>query len=57
VEMVQNWDALMRAFMKEYYSPGKTQNLSNKIVTFAQYPMETIWEAFECFNEYQCFPR
>jgi hypothetical protein len=32
VETVQNWDALMRAFMKEYYSPGKTQSLRNKIL-------------------------
>ena len=24
VETVQNWEALMRAFMKEYYSPSKT---------------------------------
>jgi hypothetical protein len=23
-ETMQDWDALMRAFMKEYYSPGKT---------------------------------
>jgi hypothetical protein len=38
--------------MKEYYSPGKTQSLRNKIATFAQYPMETISEAFERFNEY-----
>jgi hypothetical protein len=52
VETVQNWNALMRAFMKEYYSPGKTQSLCNKIATFAQYPMETISEAFERFNEY-----
>jgi hypothetical protein len=51
-ETVQNWNALMRAFMKEYYSSGKTQNLRNKIVTFAQYPTETISEAFERFNEY-----
>jgi hypothetical protein len=51
-EMVQNWDTLMKAFMKEYYSPGKTQSLRNKIATFAQYPMETISEAFECFNEF-----
>jgi hypothetical protein len=42
VEMVQDWNALMRAFMNEYYSPGKTQSLRNKIATFAQYPMETI---------------
>jgi hypothetical protein len=41
-ETVQNWNALMRAFMKEYYSPGKTQSLRNKIATFAQYPTETI---------------
>jgi hypothetical protein len=49
-ETVQDWDALMRAFMNEYYSPGKTQSLRNKIATFAQYPTETISEALECFN-------
>jgi hypothetical protein len=38
--------------MKEYYSPGKTQRLRNKIATFAKYPTETISEAFERFNEY-----
>jgi hypothetical protein len=38
--------------MKEYYSPGKTQSLRNKIATFAQYPTETISDAFERFNEY-----
>jgi hypothetical protein len=42
----------MKAFMKEYYSPGKTQSLRNKIATFAQYPTETISEAFKRFNEY-----
>jgi hypothetical protein len=52
VETVQDWNALMRAFIKEYYSPGKTQSLHNKIATFAQYPTETISEAFKCFNEY-----
>jgi hypothetical protein len=51
-EKVQDWNALMRVFIKEYYSPGKTQSLRNKIATFAQYPTETISEAFECFNEY-----
>jgi hypothetical protein len=51
-EIVQNWDALTRAFMKEYYSPGKTQSLRNKIATFAQYPTETISKAFKRFNEY-----
>jgi hypothetical protein len=51
-ETVQDWNALMRAFMKEYYSPGKTQSLHNKIATFSQYPTETILEAFKCFNEY-----
>jgi hypothetical protein len=52
VETVQDWNALMRDFMKEYYSPGKTQSLRNKIATFAQYPTETISDAFERFNEY-----
>jgi hypothetical protein len=51
-ETVQNWNTLMKAFMKEYYSPGKTQSLHNKIATFVQYPTETILEAFEHFNEY-----
>jgi hypothetical protein len=35
VETTQNWNALMRAFMKEYYSPGKTQGLCNKSDNFA----------------------
>jgi hypothetical protein len=52
IETVQNWDTLMRAFMNEYYSPGKTQSVRNKIATFAQYATETISEAFERFNEY-----
>jgi hypothetical protein len=42
----------MRAFKKNYYSLGKTQSLRNKIAAFAQYPTETISEAFEHFNEY-----
>jgi hypothetical protein len=42
----------MRAFITEYYSPGKTQSLRNKTATFAQYPTETISEAFERFNAY-----
>jgi hypothetical protein len=51
-EPVQNWNVLMKAFMKEYYSSGKTQSLCKKIATFAQYPTETISEAFKRFNEY-----
>jgi hypothetical protein len=41
-----------KAFMKEFYSPGKTQSLRNKIATFAQYPPEIISKTFEHFNEY-----
>jgi hypothetical protein len=51
-ETVQDWNALMRAFIKEYYSLGKTQSLRNRIATFSQYPTETISEAFKSFNEY-----
>jgi hypothetical protein len=51
-QIVKNWDTLMRAFMKEYYSPGKTQSLRNKIATFAQYSTKTISEAYERFIEY-----
>jgi hypothetical protein len=48
----QDWEVLMRNFMKEFYSPTKTQSLHNKIDTFVQFPMETIAEALERFNEY-----
>jgi hypothetical protein len=51
-ESKQDWEALMRNFMKEFYSLTKTQSLHNKIDTFAQFPTETIAEALECFNEY-----
>jgi hypothetical protein len=52
VELKQDWEALMRNFMKKFYSPTKTQSLRNKIDTFVQLPMETIAEALERFNEY-----
>jgi hypothetical protein len=52
VESKQGWEALMRNFMKEFYSPTNTQSLRNKIDTFVQLPMETIAEALERFNEY-----
>jgi hypothetical protein len=51
-EMGQNGDTLMKAFMKEYYSLGKTQSMHNNMATFAQYTTETISKAFEQFNEY-----
>jgi hypothetical protein len=52
VESKQDWEALMRNFMKEFYSSTNTQSLCNKIDTFVQLPMETIAEALERFNEY-----
>jgi hypothetical protein len=51
-ESKQDQEALMRNFMREFYSPTKTQSLRNKIHTFVQFPMETIEEALERFNEY-----
>jgi hypothetical protein len=52
VELKQDWEALIRNFMKEFYSPTKTQSLLNKVDTFVQLPMKTIAEALERFNEY-----
>ena len=49
---VQNWESLMKEFMTEFYSPGKTQVLRNKIATFTQASTETIAEAYERFNDY-----
>jgi hypothetical protein len=51
-ESKQDWEVLMRNFMKEFYSPTKTQSLRNKIDTFVQLPTEMIKEALERFNEY-----
>jgi hypothetical protein len=51
-ESKQDCEALMRAFMKEFYSSTKNQSLRNKIDTFTQFPTETIAEALERFNEY-----
>jgi hypothetical protein len=48
----QDWKALMRNFVKEFYSPTKTLSSCNKIDTFAQFSTETIAEALERFNEY-----
>jgi hypothetical protein len=52
VESKQDWEELMRNFVKEFYSTIKTQSLRNKIDTFVQLPTETIEEALECLNEY-----
>jgi hypothetical protein len=52
VESKQDWEALMRSFMKEFYSSTKTLSLRNKIDTFAQSPTEMIVEALERFNKY-----
>ena len=49
---LENWESLMKEFITEFYSPGKTQVLRNKIATFAQAPTETIAEAYERFNDY-----
>jgi hypothetical protein len=51
-ESKQDWEALMRNFMREFYSPTKTQSLRNKIDMFVQLPMKMIAEALERFNEY-----
>jgi hypothetical protein len=50
-ESKQDWEALMRNFMKEFCSPSKTPSLHNKVDTFVQLPMEMIAEALERFNE------
>jgi hypothetical protein len=51
-ESKHDWEALLRAFMKEFCSPAKNQGLRNKIDTSSQFPMETIEEALEHFNKY-----
>jgi hypothetical protein len=52
VESKQDWEVPIKNFMKEFYSPTKTQSLRKKIDIFAQFSTETIVEALERFNEY-----
>jgi hypothetical protein len=52
MESKQDWEVLLRNFMKEFYLLTKTQNLHNKIDTFAQFPTKAIAEALDRFNEY-----
>jgi hypothetical protein len=53
-ETVQNWNTLIKAFMKEYYSLGKTRSLHNKIATFVQYPtIEQISLRVELYTNYR----
>jgi hypothetical protein len=42
VESKQDWEALMRNFMKEFYSLTKTRSLRNKIDTFVQLPWRQL---------------
>jgi hypothetical protein len=52
MESKQDWEVLMRNFMKEFNSPTKTQSLRNKIDMFVQLPLDMIAEALEHLNEY-----
>jgi hypothetical protein len=51
-ELKQDWEALTRNLVKDFFLPTKTLSLRNKIDTFSQFPTEIIAEALECFNEY-----
>jgi hypothetical protein len=45
-ESKQDWEALMRAFMKEFYSPTKTQGLCNKMIclfNFSRRQLRKLW--------------
>ncbi|CAN6324356.1 unnamed protein product [Urochloa humidicola] len=52
VATIEDWESLVEVFAAKFYSSEKTQTLRNRILSFTQSTMETITEAFKCFNDY-----
>ena len=48
------WDALFKAFLSKYFPPGKATKLRADITTFAQMYVESLYEAWERFKDFQC---
>ena len=47
------WDGLSQVFLCKYFSPGKTAKLRNDITSLSQIEGESLYEAWERFNELQ----
>ena len=55
-ESKQSWDNLRRAFLKHYCPPSRISELLGKIHRFMQVKEETLYQAWERYNEllYRC---
>nr|GFA10467.1 hypothetical protein [Tanacetum cinerariifolium] len=48
---IQTWDDLVSKFINQFFPPSKTTNLRDKITRFQQRFDESIYEAWERFND------
>jgi hypothetical protein len=51
-EVVSTWEKYFNAFLAMFFLLGKTNALWNKICGFQQLTDETIFEAWECLQDY-----
>nr|GEX40413.1 hypothetical protein [Tanacetum cinerariifolium] len=53
---VDSWDILKKAFIQRYYLPSKTTKQLEDIHNFNQEGNETLYQAWECYNDmlYKC---
>ncbi|XP_050217648.1 uncharacterized protein LOC126668500 [Mercurialis annua] len=49
---ITKWEDLAKRFLEKYYPPSKTGKLCMAVTTFAQQDLESLYEAWERFNEY-----
>lgn len=48
---ITTWDELAKKFLAKFFPPAKTVKMRNDITTFAQYEMESLYEAWERYKE------
>ncbi|KAH9672110.1 hypothetical protein KPL70_017603 [Citrus sinensis] len=48
---ITTWDGLAQKFLAKYFPPAKTTKLRNDITTFAQFEMESLYEAWERYKD------
>ncbi|KAH9780125.1 hypothetical protein KPL71_007966 [Citrus sinensis] len=48
---ITTWDGLAQKFLAKYFPPAKTAKLRNDITTFAQFEMESLYEAWERYKD------
>ena len=48
---ITTWDGLAQKFLAKYFPLAKTAKLRNDITTFAQFEMESLYEAWERYKD------